>query len=103
MTALAPLRLAKAIVTAGRRSSVPDSGAGERPGAMVGLRRADDHIGDILDIDRTPIAGGQKEKTNVRHALQRLAGDDGRVLVGLLKGPNQERAVGVGQLVDELV
>ena len=52
LTAFSPLRLAMARLTAGRRSEPPVGFARHRPGAMVEFGRADDDIGDVLDIDR---------------------------------------------------
>ena len=63
-------------MTSGRRSSSPDGGAGHGPGAMVRLGRADDHIGDVLDIDRPAVARREQQQADVGNALQGLAGDD---------------------------
>ena len=76
----------------------PRSGPRQGPGAVVGLGRADDHVRDVLDIDRAPVAGGQQQQPDIRHALQCLAGDDRDVLVDLLEGADQERAIGVFSL-----
>ena len=75
-TALAPLRLAMAMRDGGRRSSSPAAVAGHGPGAMVGLGGADDHVGDVLDIDRPAVARGEQQQADVGNALQGLAGDD---------------------------
>src|ERR1019366_825775 len=50
-----------------RRLSIESSSKGARksPAAMAGFGRAGDHAGDILDIDRTPVGGGDKKKTYI--------------------------------------
>ena len=70
---------------------------------MIRLRGADDDIGDVLDVDRTAVARGQQQQTNVRHALQGLADDDRQRAAVLAQRANDEGAVGVGQFVDELI
>ncbi len=90
----------------GERRPALQLAAGEprhRPGAMFGLGGADDDVGDVLDVDRAAVARGQQQQADVRHALQRLAGDDGQGAAVLAQRADDERAVGVGQLVDELV
>src|ERR1019366_2747911 len=54
-----------------RRLSIEHSGgvARKSPAAMAGFGRAGDHAGDVLDIDRTPVAGGDKKKAYIGHAL----------------------------------
>ena len=49
--------------------------ARHRPGALVDFGRADDDIGDVLDIDRAAVARGQQQEADVGNALQRLPGD----------------------------
>ncbi len=75
----------------------------EGPGATARLGGADHDVRDILDIDRPPIARGQQQQPDIGHALQGLAGDDRDRPVQLVKRADQKGAVGVFQLVDELV
>ena len=42
---------------------------GHRPGAMIRLGCADDDIGDVLDVDRAAVAGGQQQQADVGNAL----------------------------------
>ena len=70
---------------------------------MFGLGGADDDVGDVLDVDRATVARGQQQQADVRHALQRLARHDGQGAAVLAQRADDERPVGVGQLVDELV
>ena len=77
--------------------------AGHRPGAMLGLGRADDDVGDVLDIDRPAVARREQQKADIGDALQRLAGENGQRLAAVAERADEERAIGVGQLVDELV
>ena len=60
----------------GRRSQLAVGVARHRPGAVVELGRADDDVGDVLDIDGPAVARGQQQEADVRNALQRLPGDD---------------------------
>ena len=78
-------------------------GAGQVPAPMPGLGGADHHARHVLDIDRPAVARGQQQQADVGHALQRLAGDHRGVPVELAEVPDQEGAVGVGDLVDQLV
>ena len=73
-----------------------------RPGALVDLRRADDDVRDVLDIDRAPVARRQQQKADVWNPLQRLAGDDRNGFAVFAERAGQERPVGVGELVGEL-
>ncbi len=78
-------------------------GAGQGPGVVLGLGGADHDVGDVLDIDRPAVAGGEQQQPDIRHALQRLAGHHRHIAVELIEGAHQEGAVGVAELVDQLV
>ena len=69
---------------------------------MLGLGRADDDVGDVLDIDGPAVARGQQQEADVGNALQRLPRDDRNRLVVLAERAGEEGAVGVGELVGHL-
>ena len=69
---------------------------------MLELGRADDDVGDVLDIDRPAVARGEEQQADVGNALQRLAGDDRHGPSVVAERADEEGAIGVGQLVREL-
>ena len=77
--------------------------AGHGPAEPVGLGRADAHIGDVFYIDRPSVSRGEQQQADIGNALQGLAGDDRHGAIGLAKRADEKGAVGVGQLVDELI
>ena len=42
---------------------------------------ADDDVGDVAHVDGPAVARGEQQEPDVGDALQRLAGDDGELLV----------------------
>jgi hypothetical protein len=78
-------------------------GARQGPGAMIGLGCANHHVCNVLHIDGAPIARGDQQQPDIWHALQRLPGDDRDIVVELIERADQERAVGVFELVDKLI
>ena len=70
---------------------------------MLGLGRADDDVRDILDIDRPAVARREQEQADIGDALQSLAGENGQRLAAVAERADEKRAIGVGQLVDQLI
>ena len=77
--------------------------ARHRPAVMLWLRGADHDIGHVLHIDRTPIARGEQQQADVWNSLQCLPRHDRQRTIVLAKRAHEEGAIGVGQLIDELV
>ena len=69
---------------------------------MFGLGGADRHVSHVLDIDRPSVARRQQQEPDVGHALERLPGEDGERLAPVAEGADEEGAIGVGELVDQL-
>ena len=77
--------------------------AGRRPGAMLGLGCADDDVRDILNVNRPAVARREQEQADIRDALQSLPGENGQRLAAVAERADEKRAIGVGQLVDQLI
>ena len=76
--------------------------AGHRPRAMLDFGRADNDIGDVLDVYRTSVAGGQQQQPDVGHALQGLPRHHRQGAALPAKRARQKRTIGVGELVRDL-
>ena len=75
----------------------------EVPGAVVRRLRPDHHVRHVADIDRAAVARADQKQADIRHALQRLAGHRDQGVAVLPQPSDPERAVGVLDLVDQLV
>ncbi len=74
----------------------------QRPHAIERLAAAHHHIGDVLDVDRPPVTGGDEQKTDVGHAAQRLTAEDLDAAPALAQPSHEKLAVGVAHLGDQL-
>ncbi|KAF0113328.1 MAG: hypothetical protein FD149_2167 [Rhodospirillaceae bacterium] len=86
--------------TLGDRSFRPDL---KLPDAVFRGRTAHHHRGNVADINRPTVTGGDQQQADITHPLQRLAGHHRLVDAGLLQGADHERAVSGGDLAHELV
>jgi len=69
---------------------------------MLHRALAGDHIGNIANIDGSPVACGDEEQTDIGHSPQRLAGCNRKGRAGAAHLAGEERAVGTLHLGDEL-
>ena len=76
--------------------------AGHGPGAMLRLGGPDRDVSHILDVDGPSVARRQQQEPDVGHALERLPGEDWKRLAPVAEGADEEGAIGVGELVDQL-
>ena len=61
------------------------------------------HVGDVAEIDRPPVAGGDQQVLDLGNGLQRLAGDQRQLLAVRAHQCGVERAVGSGDLGGKLL
>ena len=77
--------------------------ARDGPCATLRLGGAHHDVRHVLHIDGPSVARREQQEADVRDALQGLAGEHRQRLAAVAERPDLERAVGVGDLVDELV
>ena len=70
---------------------------------MLNRRAAHDYFRHVADIDRTPIARGDKQKPDVGDTRQRLAGRDRQRGPSLAHAAREEGSVGAAHFGDELL